>query len=174
MRRRMWLAVSAAALVALAAISASAGTQESAEACFTKLKSLAGDWYVADPQSGKEMVALRYKVTAGGSALEETEMPGTGQEMITMYHMDGASLVLTHYCHVGNQPHMKATAASTPRKIVFQCAGVGNAKSEKDMHMHALTITPVDDQHLQADWQLSQDGKPGEVAKFLVHRKGAK
>jgi len=174
MREIIWKSFVVAGFAAMAALPATAGTKESAEACFAKLKSLAGDWVTKDPKSGNEVVALRFRVTSGGSALQETEMPGSPYEMVTFYHMDGDSLVMTHYCHLGNQPHMKATTASTPAKIVFQCASVGNAKSEKDMHMHGLTITPKDDQTLEADWQLAQDGKPGEIAKFIVHRKPAK
>ncbi len=142
-----------------------------ASACFTKLKSLVGDWYKTDAKTKDETLALRFRLTAGGNVLEETEFPGGPEEMMTMYHMDGSSLVLTHYCHMGNEPHMKATIASTPSKILFEWAGGGNMKSEQDTHMHALKITPIDKNHLVAEWTLAQNGKPGFKAKFDVHRK---
>jgi len=30
--------------------------------------------------------------------------------MISVYHLDGDRLILTHYCEVGNQPRMQATS----------------------------------------------------------------
>ena len=101
-------------------------------------------------------------------------MPGTSEEMVTIYYLDGPSLVMTHYCALGNQPHLKATAASTPDKMLFDCDSVGNAKSHNEMHMHHLTLVCKDASHLESEWQAAQDGKPGMTAKFQVHRKGAK
>lgn len=143
-----------------------------AKACFARLKSLAGDWVQTDAKTGKSQVALRYRLTAGGTAVEEVEFPGAPHEMVTLYHMDGDNLVLTHYCGLGNQPHMRATDASTPEKIFFECSGEGgNMKSHEDMHMHALKLTLAGRDHLLAEWTLSSGGKPGHEAKFDVRRK---
>jgi hypothetical protein len=175
MRTNLWK-LGAVALLAAVALPGMAKDSKSdgAAACFNKLKGLAGDWMVQDPQGSKEVVGLRYRVTSGGSAIEEIEFPGTDHEMVTFYHLDGDSLVMTHYCHLGNQPRMKATSSSTPGKIVFECAGVGNSKSHNDTHMHGLTIVQKDENHLENTWQLSQDGKPGMTAKFIGRRKAAK
>jgi hypothetical protein len=32
---------------------------------------------------------------------------GAGNEMVSMYHLDGARLLLTHYCMAKNQPRMQ-------------------------------------------------------------------
>ena len=48
------------------------------EASFAKLKTLAGEWTAKDPQSGKETLAIRYKVTAAGSATEALRLRETG------------------------------------------------------------------------------------------------
>jgi hypothetical protein len=37
--------------------------------------------------------------------------------------MDGADLVMTHYCMLGNQPRMKADSKSPKNQIRFQFAG---------------------------------------------------
>src|SRR6266550_1348500 len=109
-------------------------------ACFARMKKLAGDWVRKDPQ-GKEMLVARYRTISGGTALEETLMPGS-EEMVSIYYMDGDNLVMTHYCSMGNQPHLKATAGSTPSKIEFVCSGKGgNMKSENDMHIHHALFT---------------------------------
>src|SRR5205807_2299951 len=93
--------------------------QTSAQICFAKLKKLAGDWTHKEDKSGKEMVMLRYKVISGGSAVEEEMMPGSPEGMTSIYHLDNGNLVMTHYCSIGNQPHFKATQASTASKMEF-------------------------------------------------------
>ena len=69
------------------------------------IKKLEGEWKVTggDEHHGKEG-KVTYKVTAAGSTLMETQFPGTGHEMVTMYHLDGDELKATHYCAAGNQP----------------------------------------------------------------------
>jgi hypothetical protein len=149
------------------------GKASNASDCFAKLKTLAGDWVTKD-ESGKEVVALRYKVTAAGNAVQETIFPGAGHEMVTVYTMDAGNLVLTHYCVLGNQPHLKATDASTPSKMEFTCIGGGNMKSENDMHMHHAEFTFKDTDHFSSHWSAYQDGKAtGPEAKFEVTRKAA-
>ena len=58
-----------------------------------------------------EQVTNVFRVTAGGSAVEETVFPGTEQEMVTLYFVRDGRLQLTHYCMAGNQPHMLAQPA---------------------------------------------------------------
>src|SRR5690242_6473548 len=80
------------------------------------MKRLAGDWIQVGPDGkASDQVVATYRVTAGGSAVEETLFAGTPHEMVTVYHMDGDDLVLTHYCVAGNQPHMKAEKQSDPK-----------------------------------------------------------
>jgi hypothetical protein len=141
-----------------------------AAACFARMKQLVGDWVIKD-ESGKEVVALRYKVTAGGSALQEIDFPGTDHEMISLYHMDGDSLVLTHYCHLGNQPKLKATASSTPEKIAFECAGGTYVKSHDEMHIHRGVVTFKGSDQMVSEWTGFTEGKAGFSAKFDVSRK---
>src|SRR5262245_31867917 len=73
-----------------------------ASAAFAELKKLAGDWVQAD-KDGKPtgQVVWTIRVVSNGSAIQETIFPGNPKEMITMYHMDGPELVLTHHCALG-------------------------------------------------------------------------
>src|SRR5579862_1470550 len=77
---------------------------------FEQFKQLAGDWVGTATGHGPDEkdVHVQFKVTAGGSAVVETEFPGTEHEMVTVITEDGGDLSLTHYCMLGNQPHMKA------------------------------------------------------------------
>src|SRR4051812_11604246 len=92
------------------------------KAAFARLKSLAGEWKVAelDGVHGQHDGKITYKVTAGGSTVMETFFPGSDHEMVSMYHLDGDELVLTHYCAAKNQPRMKLDRqASTPDRYLF-------------------------------------------------------
>lgn len=135
-----------------------------ASSALDRMKGLAGTW------EGEGMT-VTYKVTAGGSAVMETLGPGTEKEMITMYHVDGEDLVLTHYCMLGNQPRMKAPKDSKGDSIRFSFAGGGNLKAEKDMHMHSLVLTFQDKDHVKQEWTMFEGGKEKGVHAFSLTRK---
>ncbi len=128
-----------------------------------RLKKLAGTWVAAD-EDGKptDQVVSVIKVTAAGSAVQETLFPGQPQEMVSIYHRDGADLLMTHYCALGNQPRMKADPASPPNQIRFKFAGGTNLDPAKDMHMHEGTLTFVDDDHIEFSGVAWAGGKPAE------------
>jgi hypothetical protein len=147
---------------------------------FEKLKKLAGEWLSADEpaepnRDRKEAAETRpvciYKVTSAGSVVQETLLPGTPHEMVTMYYQEGPDLVLTHYCALGNQPRMKAEPPTAPDKLEFKFAGGSNINPGKDAHMHDLTLTFVDPDHLRATWTLYQNGQPSKVETFELKRK---
>jgi hypothetical protein len=142
---------------------------------FEKLKTLVGEWVQVD-KSGKPSaeVLTVFKLTGGGSAIQETIHPNTPMEMISLYHMDGADVVLTHYCMLGNQPKMKADAKSTDKEIVFAFAGGTNIKPEKDMYIHDGSIKWIDADTIEWSWQAYMDGKPADGHKMtekLVRKK---
>ncbi len=107
---------------------------------FDALKKLVGEWTAPGPD-GKPM-QTQFRLTAGGSVLVETLFPGSAEEMVTVYHMDGSDLILTHYCMLGNQPRMKLNAAkSTVTELVFDFDGGTNFNPRHDTHMHSLSMT---------------------------------
>jgi hypothetical protein len=128
-----------------------------------RLKTLAGAWVEAD-KDGKptDKVVSVYKVTAGGSAVQETIFPGQPMEMMSVYHLDRGDLVMTHYCMLGNQPKMKADPKSPKDQIRFEFAGGTNFDPAKDMHMHEGTLKFVDDDHIEFSGAAWVNGKPAE------------
>ena len=128
-----------------------------------KMKKLAGTWLNTD-KDGKatDQVASIYKVTAGGSIVHETIFPGQKEEMVSVYTVDGPDLVMTHYCVLGNQPRMKADPNSSENQIAFQFAGGGNLDPKKDKHMHELTLTFVDDDHIEVKGTGWENGEPSK------------
>jgi len=133
-----------------------------------KMKTLAGTWVTADDdgQPTDEVVSI-VKVTAGGSAVHETLFSGQPHEMISVYTADGADVLMTHYCMLGNQPRLKASTKSLgSNKLAFEFAGGSNLDPKKDKHMHAATLTFVDADHLEVDGTGWENGAP---AKEMCH-----
>jgi hypothetical protein len=128
-----------------------------------KMKKLAGTWVAAD-ENGKptDQVVSIIKLTAGGSAIHETLFPGQDMEMVSIYTADGSDLVMTHYCMLGNQPRMKADPKSPANKINFVFDGGTNLDPKKDKHMHAATLTIVDNDHIELDGIGWEDGQPAK------------
>jgi hypothetical protein len=140
-----------------------------------RMKKLAGTWVEAD-KNGKptDKVVSMVKVTAGGSVVQETLFPGSPMEMVSMYHCDGADLVMTHYCMLGNQPHMKADLHSPANQLCFKFAGGSNLDPAKDKHMHEGTLTFIDDDHIEYSgvcWEGGKLAKGHECAMKLVRKK---
>jgi hypothetical protein len=128
-----------------------------------KLKKLAGTWVAAD-KDGKptDQVVSVIKVTAGGSAVHETLFPGQPHEMVSVYTVDGADLIMTHYCVLGNQPRMKADPKSPANQIVFRFAGGTNLDPAKDKHMHEATLTIVSDDRIEVLGTGWENGAPAK------------
>jgi hypothetical protein len=121
-----------------------------------------------------DQVVSVVKLTAGGSAVAETLFPGQQMEMMSVYHMDGPDLVMTHYCMLGNQPKMKADPKSPKNQIKWQFAGGTNFDPAKDMHMHEGSVTFIDDDHMEFSGCAWVNGKPAEdhcITMKLVRKK---
>src|SRR5438270_13163403 len=113
-RRSWWVGLAVTAVIAVAG----ADKAPAPTTGLDKLKKLAGTWVAADDkgQPTAQVVSV-FKVTSNGSTVQETIFPGTGHEMVTLYHLDGPDLVLTHYCALGNQPHMKLDPAAPKNRL---------------------------------------------------------
>lgn len=132
-----------------------------AAAGFNRIKSLVGEWQ-ADTTMGKARLTL--ELVASGTAILERESIGDMPPMITMYHLDGNRLLLTHYCMVGNQPRMQAQNYDPATKeIKFQFVDATNLPSANAAHMHSATFRFIDDQHFKSAWDFYDGGKPKET-----------
>jgi hypothetical protein len=135
---------------------ATSGRPLDAAAAFSRLKSLAGEWE-ADSQMGK--IHVSYELVAGGTALLERESSDKMPVMLTMFHVDGDRLLLTHYCMAGNQPRMQAKRFSPATgEIEFQFLDATNLTAGGG-HMHNALYRLVDDKHFESEWQFYENGK---------------
>ena len=137
---------------------------------FESMKQLIGVWEGKGKMHGEEQtVKSVYSLTSGGSAIQHVFMPGTPGEMTTMYHKDGDSMAMTHYCALGNQPYMKLKKA-TDTTFAFELAGKRGIKSKKEPHMHAVTVTLVGNHKLKEEWVFYKDGKEESATLFSFNR----
>lgn len=170
-RAMSWMSMIVLFALATAAKAGETATSANAER-FEALKKLAGDW-VEVGKDGKptDKLVSSFRVTAQGSAVQETIFPGTDHEMVTMYHLDGKDLVLTHYCILGNQPRMKAEPGGESNRIAFEFVGASNLKSEGDNHMHQATLTLAGGDRFRAEWVSCKEGKACHKVGFDLVRK---
>ena len=134
------------------------------------MKSLAGTWKGTHMMNGKELPAtVKYKVTSNGSSVVETIFPGTPQEMITVYHDKGDTLSMTHYCSVGNQPQLDMVKMDG-QALSFSLSPDQNPGIEHEGHMHDLTITIQDKDHVKHEWTYYDQEKPQGNTSFTLVR----
>ena len=165
---RKWFVV--LSVVALATQFLQAAPRDSkSQPAFDKMKSLEGVWEGTTPD-GKPM-RISYKVVSERSAVMETiDHDSTGGFMVTMYHLDGDHLMMTHYCSAGNQPRMRLVR-STPTSLAFEMFDATNLASKDDLHMHNLIITWADKDHITEDWTMRVKGKDAHHGLFKLARK---
>ncbi|MGE0480831.1 MAG: hypothetical protein AB7Q17_10215 [Phycisphaerae bacterium] len=125
------------------------------EAMFDALKALAGEWTMLD-EHGQTVTGSVFAVSSNGNVVREVMFPGTDHEMTNVYHLDGPSLLVTHYCAMGNQPRMRATGPG-PKDIDFRFDGVTNLASNQ-AYMGSLRLVVVDADHIEQHWKSYKNG----------------
>jgi hypothetical protein len=142
-------------LLTVLLISTAAFAQSAAQKSFEQLKALAGSWEgTLDGQS----LQVSMRVTSKGNALLH-EMKGSGpDDPITLFHLDGERLLLTHYCDAGNQPRMVATISPDGKTIVFDFVDATNLLSSQMGHMQRVTFTFIDSDHHTEKWEFAMAG----------------
>ena len=134
--------------------------QSDAHKSFDLLKGLEGNW--AGKNSQGQTIQVTFRLTAGGSALmseilEPASEKRGAEDMISMFHMDGERLLMTHYCAAGNQPRMKLVAAYG-KAVSFDFMD-GTNIGAGDGHMQHVTITVPDADHHVEEWTFLDHGK---------------
>ena len=96
-----------AAFVTMAIADSSEEAQTDPRLAF--LKSLEGTWVSESSSDDLHEGIFEYRVTSGGTTVEERLMAGSPHEMLTVYHMDGKDLIANHFCMLDNQPRFTAS-----------------------------------------------------------------
>ncbi len=122
-------------------------------AAFVAMNAMVGDW-VAPSKEGPTY--LTYRRVANGSALIE-EMrghelgPQQAPLMVSVYHMDGNVLAMTHFCGQGNQPRMHAVelVAGRMRFAEFATTNLASADASR---MVRVEFAWTDADHFTQVW----------------------
>ncbi len=163
-----------ASLLVLAACTSTSkdrGANPDARAQFERLKQLAGT-YTTTTGSTRPGMTFRYTVTGAGSVVQEEFYPGTAEAMVTMYHLDGLDLVLTHYCAAGNQPTMRAGPSLPDGTIPFTFTGGTNIDSPEVGHMRTARVRVDGPDRVWSEWTYSAGGEPDHSSVFVLRRTG--
>ena len=160
--------ITVASFVVLAALSAAG---QSSQKSFDQMKSLVGAWQGTTAQG--EPVRVDYRLTSGGVLMSEiqSQMKGHSEDMISMIHMDGGRLLLTHYCAMGNQPRLTATTSPDGKTITFNFLDATNLASPDAGHMQSVIFTFIDPNHHTEEWRFVDHGKE-MVEVFDLQKKG--
>ena len=132
---------------------------------FEQLKNLEGHWQGSNGNGGK--VEVHYQLTGNGTALLERFSMTEHPEMTTVYHLDGDSILLTHYC-IGNQPRMRASSFDAEGEIRFDFVDVSGDTSQGHMH-HALVRYDGGDR-MSSDWTFRQGGADAFTETVVIER----
>ena len=138
---------------------------------FEFLKGLEGTWIGDSLSEDLPQGVFEFRVTAGGHAVEEHEMIGTPMEMVTIYHMEGPDLVATHYCMLGNQPHLTAVKKIVADTLTFACTGKpGNTRSHSEEHVHGWSMRLDGEGRLHYSAELVREGEVTEAPAVVLTR----
>jgi hypothetical protein len=137
-----------------------------------KLKTLSGTWQGTTMMGGKETpVTVTYETSSNGSVVVETLAPGTPHEMVSVYYDDNGKLGMTHYCAIGNQPHL-ALKGSSDNEIDLVFVSGTNLDPKKDHYMHDVSFEFKGDNSYVQEWTSYENGEKAEVATFTFTRTG--
>lgn len=127
-------------------------------AAWERLKTLQGAWNGRSTKGWTDRV--EYKLIAGETCLVEISFDAHPNEtMLTIWHMDGDRLMLTHYCVAKNQPRLVLTGLSDDaRELTFEFLDATNLPSRDTGHMDKLVMT-IDADTYAAQWTWYQKGR---------------
>jgi len=143
----------------LHAAAATTTTPSGAEQAFAKLKSMAGQWELTTPSGQKGKIS--YEVISDGHAVLERHFG-----MVSVYHLDGASVLMTHYCASGNQPRLRARQFG--QTLNFEFVDVSNATSKSE-YVSSLAIQFVSADEVRETWGFTASDRSSQEI-FVLKR----
>ena len=137
------------------------GASANAEETFKKFQALAGKWKATTAKGA--IAHLEYELVSNGTALHERYTNDSEKDdtnMITMYYLDRASLMATHYCALNNQPRYRAVVDSAnPKQVRFKMIDATNMPDPNGPVMYKFTVNFLDQDHFASTWVMRDKGK---------------
>ena len=139
------------------------GSSVNAATYFEQLKQgLVGEW-TGTLQPIDKPVAVTFYLSGNGSALvEDIRRLDKDSRMLTVYHLDGDELRLTHFCSFRNQPRLRATAASREGErleIEFDLVDVTNLAESGPRYTHRMRVLLLDPDHASVTYFGLEEGR---------------
>ncbi len=138
-------------------------------AALDRIRALAGEW--EGTNSKGDPVRMVFEVIGDGSSvMERLIMKGEHpHDMLTLYHMDGDRLMLTHYCAAGNQPRMHL-ASQSDREARFEFLDATGLASPDAGHMRRAVVTFEGPDRISSAWTWFEGGKEQFTEVIRVKR----
>ena len=138
-----------------------AASQLFADSGLDKIKSLVGEWEATTPEGP---ATVKYELISNGTAVEE-RLGVHDTEMVSIYHMNGGKLMMTHYCSFNNQPRFEATMDGDT--ITFNYVDATNLQSESSPHINGLVLNFKDADHFSQQWSNNDPNHKAPTMNFL-------
>ena len=159
---------------------------------YNTLAILNGDWVLspADVQEGgatkrgpaaeiigTDNTAISFKLVGKGSAVQENLLPGTGKEMVSMYHCNDfkncSQVQAKHYCAKQNQPELILDAAKSNDNVIVMACDMNTALcNSAEGHVHSIKHEmSQDNEHLKTTYTIYKDGKYEKDSIYHFNRK---
>jgi hypothetical protein len=140
-------------LIGLSSLNADTRRDHASNA-FDKLKSLVGEW---QGTTANGVQTANFELVADSSVLASRLSGGMPHDMHTMIHLDGGSLMLTHYCAMHNQPRMTLVPGGDANVLVFKFKD-GTNLGGGGGHMNRVIFTLDGPDHHIEEWTFLANG----------------
>ena len=135
---------------------------------FLNLQKLVGQWRGIN-EAG-EPVLVSYRLSANDSTLVEYWTFANDMDALTLFHMDGARLMATHFCPIGNQPRFILDQKTPSGFLKFEFLDATNLANPKDPHGHAFDMHVIDNNTLERTETYVEEGGKMDVNGTVFRR----
>jgi hypothetical protein len=122
---------------------------------------VAGDDHASHERAATARSSGSFKTKGSGSIVVLTTRSGKTDESesVSVFHMDGQDLFLTHYCGLyRNAPLMKFEKTARPGEIRFAFAGGTNFDQRVQAHMHDGVFRVIDSKTVEETYTVYTNG----------------
>lgn len=138
---------------------------------FERFGALSGEWRGRSTKGWTDRAVIR-TIAAGSVVVSTSEFEAhPGDTMMTMVHLDGDRLLLTHYCIAKNQPRLEMTAVEEEgRRATFRFLDGTNLASRNQGHMDSVEFRFQDSDHFSSRWSFYKDGREDWMEEIHYER----
>ncbi len=127
-----------------------------AASAFDAFKQLQGTWSIT---SHEKPIATKMTYDVGSRGSIVTEQFG---KELSVFAVDGSSLIMTHYCNAGNQPRLRLKAGTPPDVFDFVMFDITGLDTPNGRHVQEVVyrMTGPDSMKLSLIWTGEGTGAP--------------